>query len=80
MSIMNLPYVANVLLGSNGIPHDGCLLGPIPIEYLLDSNRLCAPSINNTYIVLYRDEDTFLVKDRPIFLDEGINLITYIGV
>jgi hypothetical protein len=46
-SIMNLSHVADFLQGSNGIPHDGCLLRPI--EYLLDGNRLVSPvSITHT--------------------------------
>jgi hypothetical protein len=77
MSIMDLQYVAYFYQGSNGIPHDGCLLWPV--DDFLDGNRLCVPGINDTFVVLDRDENAFVVEDRPIFLDNDIDFITYMG-
>ncbi len=77
MSIMDLPYVAYFCQGSNGIPHDGCLLWPI--DDFLDGNRLCIPSINDTFVVLDGDEDAFVVEDGTIFLDDDVDFIVYIG-
>ncbi len=56
-------------MGGDGIPHDRDFLGPI--DYFLDSDGLCISSINHhTFIVLDWNEDTFIVKDRPILFDE----------
>ncbi len=78
MSVMDLPYVAYFCQGSNGIPHDGCL--PWPVDDFLDGNRLCLPGINDTFIVLDGDENAFVVEDKPIFLDNSIDFITYMGL
>jgi hypothetical protein len=78
MSIMDLPYVAYFCQGSNGIPHDGCFLWLI--DDFLDGNRLCIPNINDTFVVLDGDRNAFVVEDGPIFLDDGIDLITYLGL
>jgi hypothetical protein len=68
---MNLSYVANCLKGNNG--------GPGPIEYLFDGYGLCVPSINDAFVVLDWEEDTLVVKDRPILFDKCIDLIMYRG-
>ena len=72
---MILSYMANFHKGSNGVPHDRDFLGPI--EYLLDSDGLCIYSINHTFIVLDWNEDTLIVKDRPILFDELVDLAAY---
>ncbi len=72
-SIMDLPYVAYFCQGSNGIPHDGCLLWPV--DDFLDGNRLCVPGINDTFVVLDGDENAFVFEVGPIFLDGGIDFI-----
>jgi hypothetical protein len=78
MPIMDLPYMAYFCQGSNGILHDGCLLWPI--DDFLDGNRLCVPGINDTFVVLDGDENAFVVEDRPIFLDNGVDFIMYMGL
>ncbi len=75
---MDLPYVAYFHQGSNGIPHDGCFLWPI--DDFLDGNRLCIPGINDTFVVLDRDENAFVVEHGPIFLDDDLDFITYMGL
>jgi hypothetical protein len=77
-SVMDLPYVAYFFRGSNGIPHDGCLLWPV--DDFLDGSRLCVPGIIDTFVVFDRDENALVVEDRPIFLDDGIDFITYMGL
>ncbi len=72
---MNLSYMANFCKGGDGVPHDRDFLGPI--EYLLDSDGLCISSINHTFIVLDWNEDTLIVKDRPILFDELVDLVAY---
>jgi hypothetical protein len=76
-SIMDLPYVPYFCQGSNSIPYDGCLLWPV--DDFLDGNRLCNPGINDTFVVLDGDENAFVVEDRPIFLDDGVDFIAYMG-
>jgi hypothetical protein len=77
MSIMDLPYVAYFCQCSNGILHDGCLLWPV--DDFLDGNRLCVRGNNDTFVVLDGDENAFVVEDRPIFLDDGVDFIAYMG-
>ncbi len=72
---MNLSYMADFCKGGDGVPHDRDFLGPI--EYLLDSDGLCISSINHTFIVFYWNEDTLIVKDRPILLDELVDSVAY---
>ncbi len=69
--------MADFLEGSNGGTHDRDLPGPI--EYLFDGDGLCVPSINDTLVVLDWDKDTFVVENRPILLDERVDLIAYGG-
>jgi hypothetical protein len=75
---MDLLYVAYFCQGSNGILHDGCLLWPV--DDFLDGNRLCIPGINDTFVVLDGDENAFVVEDRPIFLDDGVDFTMYMGL
>ncbi len=74
---MDLLYMAYFHQGSNGILHDGCLL--LPVDDFLDSNNLCIPGINDTLVVLDGDENAFVVEDRPMLLDNGVDFITYMG-
>ncbi len=74
---MDLLYVAYLLQGCNGVPHDREFLWPI--EDLLHGNGLCTPCIDDTFVVLDWDKDPFLVEDRPILLDKRVDLFTYVG-
>ena len=67
--------MAALLKGSNDGPQDRDLPGPI--EYFFGGNRPCNPSSNVTLIVLDWDKDTIVVKNRPILLDECVDLIAY---
>jgi hypothetical protein len=69
--------VAYFCQGSKGIPHDGYLLWTV--GDFLESNRLCVPGINDTFVDLDGDENAFVVEDSPIFLDNGIDFIVYMG-
>ncbi len=71
---MDLLYVAYFCQGINNITHDECLLWPV--DDFLDGNRLCIPKINDTFVVFDGDENAFVIEDRPIFLDDGIDFIT----
>jgi hypothetical protein len=66
VSVVNLLYMANFLEGGNCFSNDWDFLGPM--EYLLDSDGLCIPRINDTFVVLYLNKDSLVVKDRPILL------------
>jgi hypothetical protein len=52
----------------------------LSVDDFLDGNRLCVPGINDTYVVFDRDENASVVEDRPIFLDNGIDFIMYMGL
>ncbi len=60
VTISDLVYQAHFLKGSNGPSHDGSLLWPI--ENFFDGNWRRVPSVNYTFIMLYRDEDSIFVK------------------
>ena len=40
---------------------------------LLDRNGSCCTCIDDTAVVLDRDELAFVVKDRPVFLNEAVH-------
>jgi len=40
---------------------------------LLDRNGSCCTCIDDTAVVLDRDELAFVVKDRPVFLNEAVD-------
>jgi hypothetical protein len=74
---VNLSYVAYLLQGCDGVPHDREFLWLI--DNLLYGNGLCIPSIDGTFVVFDWDKDPFFVKDRPILFDERIDLFAYVG-
>ncbi len=65
--VSDLVYLAHFLEGSGGPPHDGSLLWPI--ENLFDGNWWRVPSVNYTFIMLYRDKDSIFIKHWPVLLD-----------
>ncbi len=77
-SISILTYLSNFFKGSNGTPHDGCLLESK--ENFLDVNGWGIASVNNIYVVFDWNKYTIIIKDRPILLDERIYLMVYFGV
>jgi hypothetical protein len=70
--------MANFLESSNGGPHDRDLPGPI--EYHFDNNGLCVLSINDILVVLDWDENTLVVKNRPILGGAIIKLGIFFGL
>ncbi len=57
--------------GGDAFAHDRNL--PWTIMYLLDPNGYCCTRINDTAVVLDKDELAFVVKDRPVFLNEAVD-------
>jgi hypothetical protein len=49
------------------------------MDDFFDGNRLCLPGINDTFRVLDGDENAFVIEDRPILLDDGVDFIMYIS-
>jgi hypothetical protein len=39
-----------------------------------------SPSVNNTLIIFHRDKDTPLVKHRPEFMNEIVDLVLVVGI
>jgi hypothetical protein len=50
------------------------------IEDLLDGDGASGVSVNNAFIIFHWDEDTPLIKHRPKFTDEVIDLCLLIGI
>ena len=40
---------------------------------LLDRNGSCNTCIDDTAVILDRDELAFVIKDRPVFLNEAVD-------
>ncbi len=68
MNLMNMP---KFLERGNTPPHDRDLSWPV--VYLLDANRVGAPSINVAFIVLDGDKESFVIKNGPVFLQKLVN-------
>ncbi len=66
-TVSDLVYLAHFLKGSDSPPPDGSLLWPI--ENLFDGNWRRVPSVNDTFVMLYRDKDSIFVKHWPVLLD-----------
>jgi hypothetical protein len=70
-AIMDLANVAKRFEGGDAFVHGRNL--PWAVMNLLDCNGSCFTCINDTAVVLGRDELAFVVKDRPVFLNEAID-------
>ena len=71
LAIMDLVNVAKCFEGGDAFAHDRILLWAI--MNLLDRNGSCCTCIDDTAVVLDRDELAFVVKDRPVFLNEAVD-------
>ena len=77
-AVKNLSDVSYFLQGSDAFTHDRALPGPV--EYLLDSNGCCVPCVDYAFVVFHGNIDTLFVKHRPIFFDERVDLLLYVGI
>ncbi len=75
---MNLACMANFLESSNGFKHNGDLFRAI--HDLFNCDRMCVAGVDNTFVIINGDEDTLVVKDRPVFDDQCINCLLEGGV
>ena len=71
LAVMDLVNVAKRFKGGDAFAHDRNL--PWAIMNLLDRNGSCCTCIDDTAVVLDRDELAFVVKDRPVFLNEAVD-------
>ncbi len=71
LTVMDLANVTKRFKGGNAFAHDWNL--PLTIMYLLEGDGSCCTRINDTAVVLDRDKLAFVVKDRPVFLNEAID-------
>jgi hypothetical protein len=71
LAVMDLVNVTKHFKGGDAFAHDWNF--PWTIMYLLDRNGSCCTRINDTAVVLDRDELAFVVKDRPVFLNEAVD-------
>ncbi len=70
-AIMDLANVAKRFEGGDALTHDSNL--PWAVLNLLDRNGSCVTCINDTAVILDRDKSAFVVKDRPVLLNEAID-------
>ena len=71
LAVVDLANVAECFECGNAFAHDRNL--PWPVMNLLDRNGSCCTCIDYTAVVLDRDELAFVVKDRPVFLNEAVD-------
>ena len=71
LAVVDLANVAECFECGNAFAHDRNL--PWPVMNLLDRNGSCCTCIDDTAVVLDRDELAFVVKDRPVFLNEAVD-------
>ena len=74
---MDLANVAELLQLGNAFSHDGNFARAV--VNLLDGDGSSSASINDTFVIFYRNEQAFVVKDRPILLDESVDLGLNVG-
>ena len=70
-TVMDLANVAKRFEGRDSLTHDRNL--PWAVMNLLDRNGSCVTCINDTAVILDRDKLAFVVKDRPVFLNEAVD-------
>ena len=70
-AVMDLVNVAKQFEGGDTLAHDRNL--PWAVMNLLDRNESCFTCINDTAVILDRDELAFVLKDRPVFLNEAVD-------
>ena len=71
LTIMDLANVAKRFEGGDAFVHDRNL--PWAVMNLLDRNGSCGTCIDDTAVVLDREELAFVIKDRPVFLNEAVD-------
>jgi hypothetical protein len=69
--VMDLVNVVKHFEGGDARMHDRNL--PWAIMNLLDRNGSCVTCIDDTAVILDRDELAFVIKDRPVFLNEAVD-------
>ncbi len=71
LAFMNLMNMINLFKGGNAFAHDRNL--PWTVMNLLGHNGSGVAGINDAAVVLDRDKLAFIVKDRPVFLNEAVD-------
>ena len=70
--------VPNLCQGGNCLAHDGCFFWAV--HDTLDGNRWRVPSVNDALIIFDGDEDSIFVKDGPLFGDQIVDTVAYVGL
>jgi hypothetical protein len=76
-SIRNLVDVPNLFKSGDCFAHDWGFLRAIHDPF--DCNRWRVPSVNHALVIFYRGEDSIFVKDGPVFHDQSIDTVAYVG-
>jgi len=71
--IVNLAYVTNFFKSSHGFTHDQNCLGAIHDLFYRDGVGIAG--INDALVVSNRYENTTIIKDRPVFDNQRIDLL-----
>ena len=71
LAIMDLANVAQRFEGGDAFAHDRNFSWAV--MNLLDRNGSCGTCIDDTAVVLDRDELAFVIKDGPVFLNEAVD-------
>ena len=71
LAVMDLANMTELFEGGDAFAHDRNLTWSV--MNFLDRNGSCCTCVDDTAVVLDRDELAFVVKDRPVFLNEAVD-------
>ena len=71
LAVMDLANMTELFEGGDALAHDRNLTWSV--MNFLDRNGSCCTRVDDTAVVLDRDELAFVVKDRPVFLNEAVD-------
>jgi hypothetical protein len=71
LAVMDLANMAEGFEGGDAFAHDWNLTWSV--MNLLDRNGSCCTCVDDAAVVLDRDELAFVVKDRPVLLNEAVD-------
>ena len=70
-TVADLAYVANLLKSRHSMSHNRELVRSI--HDLFHGNWVCVTGVNNAFIIAYRDKNTVVIEDRPVFSNKSID-------
>jgi hypothetical protein len=77
-TVCDLVYLPYLFKGSDCLTHDGNFFWSI--VYLLDGDWRRVPGVDHAFVLFDGDEDSLLVKYRPVFLNKVVDTVSDVRV